>query len=119
MSSSRRAWKHRTILSALALSMATSAVPAHPTWQADTGGGSETCASAWSATNVYTNGSTVSVGAVSYTANYWSQGADPSTHNGGAGSREPWTANGHCSGVDTASPPLTDADPLEPGAAIG
>src|SRR5512139_3051775 len=36
MSSSRRARKHRSILSALALSIAASAAYAYPAWQADT-----------------------------------------------------------------------------------
>jgi len=187
MSTSRRAWKHRPVLSALALSLAASTAFAYPAWQPDTfyvagtivtyngtdymavvnqtdyvatgwnptlaslwqaigatggggssgggtgsdgsggssggggagsggtGGGSNggsaggACASAWSATNVYTGGATASVGAVNYTANYWSQGADPSVHNGGAGSGEPWTSNGNCSG-GSSNPPTNPPD---------
>lgn len=164
MSSSRRAWTHRPVLSALALSLAASAAHAYPAWQPDTyyvagtivtyngtdymavvnqtdyaatgwnptlaslwqsigttGGGSNgggsgggngnsggsaggTCAPAWNATNVYTGGLIASVGSVNFTANYWNQGVDPSAHNGGAGTGEPWTSNGNCSGGSTNPP---------------
>ena len=65
------------------------------------GGAGGACATAWTATNVYTGGSAASVGAVNYTANYWTQGVDPSIHNGGAGGGEPWTSSGNCSGGAT------------------
>jgi chitinase len=64
------------------------------------GGGS--CATAWSSTAVYTAGMTASVGGENYVANFWTQGNNPSTNNGGAGSGEPWTATGACSSCSSA-----------------
>ena len=58
------------------------------------GGG--TCATPWSATAVYTQGMTASVGGENYVANFWTQNQNPSTNNGGAGSGEPWTATTPC-----------------------
>lgn len=58
----------------------------------------QTCAPAWSSTQVYTGGNQVSLNGVNYTANFWTQGQNPSTNNGGAGSGQPWTSNGSCSG---------------------
>jgi len=77
-------------------------------------GGGGACATAWTATNVYTGGSTASAGSVNYTANYWSQGVDPSIHNGGAGSGEPWTSSGSCSGGGTTTPPPSNPPPGNP-----
>ncbi len=61
------------------------------------GGGGGSCASTWNATNVYTAGMTASVSGVNYQANFWTQGQNPSTNNGGAGSGAPWTNIGTCS----------------------
>ena len=57
----------------------------------------QTCASPWSSSQVYTAGNQASVGTVSYQANWWTLGEDPSTHNGGPGSGQPWTSLGACS----------------------
>lgn len=62
------------------------------------------CAAAWSAATVYTNGNTASENGVNYTANWWTQGDDPATHNGGAGSGQPWTAIGSCGASPAPSP---------------
>jgi chitinase len=59
-----------------------------------------TCAAAWSSATVYTGGQQASENGVDYTANWWTQGNDPATSNGGAGSGQPWTSNGAC----TSSP---------------
>lgn len=64
-----------------------------------------TCASAWNSTAVYTAGNVVSKSNVNYKANWWTQGDDPVTHNGGAGSGQPWTSQGACGGVDPPPPP--------------
>jgi len=64
------------------------------------GGG--TCATAWSATQVYTQGMTASVGGENYVANFWTEGNNPSTNNGGNGSGEPWTATTACSTCSSA-----------------
>src|SRR5690348_14815057 len=56
------------------------------------------CAAAWSSTAVYTAGQQASENGINYTANWWTQGNDPATSNGGSGSGEPWTSNGACTG---------------------
>lgn len=60
------------------------------------GGSGGTCEPAWSATAVYTGGNKVSRFNVNYTANWWTQGQDPATNNGGPGTGQPWTSNGPC-----------------------
>jgi chitinase len=59
---------------------------------------STACAAAWSSTAVYTAGDQASEDGVNYTANWWTQGNDPATNNGGSGSGEPWTSDGSCTG---------------------
>jgi chitinase len=59
---------------------------------------STTCAAAWSSTAVYTAGDQASENGINYTANWWTQGNDPATNNGGSGSGEPWTSDGSCTG---------------------
>lgn len=61
-------------------------------------GAAQTCAAPWSSTSVYTAGMTASLNGINYTANFWTQGQNPSTNNGGPGSGQPWTSNGSCSG---------------------
>src|SRR3984885_9821690 len=55
---------------------------------------SPTCAAAWSSTTVYTAGDQASEDGTNYTANWWTEGNDPATNNGGSGSGEPWTSDG-------------------------
>jgi len=69
------------------------AVASAPAAQAAT-----TCAAAWSSTAVYTAGQQASENGTNYTANWWTQGNDPATNNGGSGSGQPWTSNGACTG---------------------
>ncbi len=59
-----------------------------------TGGG---CAAVWSAAQVYTGGMTASEGGVDYLANWWTQGQEPVSNSGPAGSGRPWTLQGACS----------------------
>src|SRR6202034_3530477 len=59
---------------------------------------STTCAAAWGSTPVYTAGEQASENGTNYTANWWTQGNDPATNNGGSGSGEPWTSDGACTG---------------------
>jgi chitodextrinase len=59
----------------------------------------QTCAPAWSSTQVYTGGTQASLNGINYTANFWTQGQNPSTNSGPAGSGQPWTSNGACSGT--------------------
>jgi hypothetical protein len=56
------------------------------------------CAAAWSPTTVYTAGEQTSENGINYTANWWTQGNDPATNNGGSGSGQPWTSDGSCTG---------------------
>lgn len=63
-----------------------------------------TCAAAWNASSVYTAGNTASENGVNYVANWWTQGNDPATNNGGAGSGQPWTVTGTCGGSPAPSP---------------
>ena len=65
------------------------------------GGGGGSCASTWISTNVYTAGMTASVSGVNYQANFWTQGQNPATNNGGPGSGAPWTNIGSCSACTT------------------
>jgi chitinase len=62
------------------------------------------CAAAWSSTAVYTAGMQASENGTNYTANWWTQGNDPATNNGGPGSGQPWTSNGACAGGSGGSP---------------
>jgi hypothetical protein len=62
------------------------------------------CAAAWSSTAVYTAGMQASENGTNYTANWWTQGNDPATNNGGSGSGQPWTSNGACAGGSGGSP---------------
>jgi len=65
------------------------------------GGGGGSCAQTWNATSVYTGGMTASLNGVNYQANFWTQGQNPSTNNGGPGSGAPWTIIGTCSACTT------------------
>ena len=88
---------HTTLLAGstfgLALGGSALAVASAPAAQAAT-----TCAAAWSAGTVYTSGQQASENGINYTANYWTEGNDPATSNGGVGSGQPWTSNGACTG---------------------
>ena len=56
-----------------------------------------TCAPAWNAAQIYTQGQQATENATAYVANWWTQGQDPATNSGLAGSGEPWTALTSCS----------------------
>jgi len=68
---------------------------------------STACATAWSSTAVYTAGMQASESGINYTANWWTQGNDPATNNGGPGSGQPWTSNGACTGGSGGGPSPT------------
>jgi chitinase len=82
------------------------AVASAPAAQAAT-----TCAAAWSSTTVYTAGLQASESGINYTANYWTEGNNPATSNGGTGSGQPWTSNGACTGGSSGGGP----GPIPPG----
>jgi chitinase len=60
------------------------------------GGGGSGCAPAWSSSQVYTGGMTASENGINYVANWWTEGQNPATDNGPAGSGQPWTSQGSC-----------------------
>ncbi|MGH8239947.1 MAG: carbohydrate-binding protein [Steroidobacteraceae bacterium] len=63
------------------------------------------CSATWSASAVYTGGMTASLSGIEYRANWWTQGDNPATHNGGPGSGQPWTSLGNCSAQPPPPPP--------------
>ncbi|AMO94834.1 carbohydrate binding domain protein [Collimonas fungivorans] len=76
------------------------------------------CAAAWVASAIYTGGNSASYSNVNYTANWWTQGNNPSTESGPIGSGKPWTSAGACG---DAAPPVTPppVTPPPPGATTG
>src|SRR6201981_376464 len=72
---------------------------------------STACAAAWSSTAVYTAGDQASENGINYTANWWTQGNDPATNNGGPGSGQPWTSNGSCTGGTPSPSPSPSPTP--------
>ncbi|HEX6738896.1 MAG TPA: Ig-like domain-containing protein, partial [Vicinamibacteria bacterium] len=61
-------------------------------------------------------GDTASRASVNYRANWWTQGEDPTTHNGGSGSGQPWTSTGSCGGGNT--PPTVNITAPASGASF-
>src|SRR5882757_1879610 len=82
--------KHSILGSAIALIGAVGAcgsplsTPSEET--ADTASAATACVAAWSSTAVYVQGNVASYNGVNYVANWWTQGQNPSTNNGGSGS---------------------------------
>ena len=72
------------------------------------------CAAAWSSSQVYTGGNTASENGINYVANWWTQGNDPATNNGGSGSGQPWTSQGACSGGSGGGTPPPPPPPPPP-----
>jgi len=84
---------------------------------ATTSGGGGTCWSAWNASAVYTGGAQVSRNGQNYQAAYWTQGNDPATSSGPAGSGQPWIPMGSCGSGGTSTPmktPTRTNTPLGP-----
>ena len=57
----------------------------------------------WSSSAVYVDGNQIQHQNVAYTANWWTQGNNPATNNGGPGSGQPWTSQGNCDGGGSSS----------------
>jgi chitinase len=76
-----------------------------------TPGSGGTCWAAWVSTTAYTGGAQVSRNGQNYQAAYWTQGNDPSTSSGPAGSGQPWTPMGACGGGTTATSTRTNTPP--------
>lgn len=68
---------------------------------------SGSCAAPWNSGTAYTSGAVVSVGGNNYVADYWSQGQNPSSNNGGTGSGSPWTPRGSCTASGSGTPPTS------------
>lgn len=69
------------------------------------GGG---CWSAWVSTTAYSGGAQVGRNGQNYQAAYWTQGNDPATNNGPAGSGQPWVPMGPCGGNASSTPTRTN-----------
>ena len=65
---------------------------------------SGSCGAAWNAATAYTGGMTASENGVNYVANWWTQGQNPASNSGAAGSGAPWTVQGACSSCSQAPP---------------
>ena len=48
---------------------------------------------------------TASLNGIEYRANWWTQGNNPATDDGGPGSGQPWTSLGNCSAQPPPPPP--------------
>jgi chitinase len=80
---------------------------------------STACAAAWSSTAVYTAGDQASESGINYTANWWTQGNDPATSNGGSGSGQPWTSDGSCTGGSGSGPSPSPSASSSSGSGTG
>jgi len=56
------------------------------------------CWAAWVSTTAYNGGAQVSYSGQNYQAAFWTQGDQPDTHSGPAGSGQPWIPMGACGG---------------------
>ena len=73
---------------------------------------------AWVTTIAYVGGDTAVRSGVSYKANWWTQGQDPATNNGGSGTGQPWTKVTSCSSTPTPpAPPAPTPTPTPPAPA--
>jgi chitinase len=72
-----------------------------------------TC-TAWNASTAYSGGAVVTDQGAVYTANWWTQGNEPVSNNGGSGTGEPWTKTGTCSGTPPSPPAPTPPTPPAP-----
>ena len=73
--------------------------------------------SAWNSSTAYTAGNTVTQGGVTYKANWWTQGNNPATNNGGPGSGQPWTITSSCGTTPPPPPPPPAPNPPPPAPA--
>jgi chitinase len=71
---------------------------------ASTADAAVTCAPAWSATQVYTNGNQAAQSGHNYTAKWWTQNESPATHSG---QWDVWADNGACGGTTPPTTPPT------------
>lgn len=71
------------------------------------------CWVAWISSTAYSGGAQVGRNGQNYQAAYWTQGNDPATNNGPAGSGQPWVSMGPCGGNPTVTltPTFTPVNP--------
>ena len=72
--------------------------------------------STWSSTAVYTAGAVVVDKGKTYKANWWTQGNEPVTNNGGSGTGKPWTLSSGCSSTPTPPAPTPPSPTPKPPA---
>lgn len=85
-----------------------------PTRTPTPGGGGGTCWAAWNAGTAYNGGAQVSYNGQNYQAAYWTQGDQPDTHSGPAGSGQPWIPMGSCGGGGATATPTRTNTPIGP-----
>ena len=80
---------------------------------ASAGAHAATSCQPWNASTAYVAGDTVTEGGTTYKANWWTQGNDPATSNGGSGTGQPWTVTTSCAAPPppVSPPPPTPAPP--------
>jgi len=71
---------------------------------------SASCEPAWNGSAVYVAGDKASIDGVNYQANWWTQGQNPTTNSGTAGSGQPWAALDRC-GAKPATTPTKEPTP--------
>ncbi len=72
------------------------------------------CWTAWVLTTAYNGGAQVSYSGQNYQAAYWTQGDQPNTHSGPAGSGQPWIPMGACGGGGVTNTPTRTNTPTTP-----
>jgi chitodextrinase len=80
----------------LPVALALAVLPAEPA--------AASCGPPWGSAQIYTQGQQATENGIDYQANWWTQGQDPATNSGPAGSGEPWTALSSCSSCTMAPP---------------
>ena len=97
---------HRTIMSSLIITLFGGSLAACGGGSDGASGGASqllagaaeavACYTPWNSGTAYNGGGQASYNNVNYTANWWTQGNNPATSSGGAGSGQPWTVMGDC-----------------------
>ncbi|GID60916.1 hypothetical protein Aco03nite_093200 [Actinoplanes couchii] len=76
-----------------------------------TAGAAVACAPAWAATSVYVKDSVASQGGTNYTAKWWTQGEDPSSHSA---QWDVWVNSGACGGTTPSPSPSSPSTSPSP-----
>ena len=74
--------------------------------------------SAYLASKTYNSGDEVTINGITYHANWWVSGQDPSINNGGVGTGQPWTVVTSTTGSTAQQPtPVPSTAPVVTAAA--